>query len=186
MVYKIAVAVGVVCADFSQMKITGTCENLEKMYLRLTMAPDPSTVRPERVLKQTLAMLEKKWREAPDYKYTCDQFKSLRQDLTVQHIKNRFAADVYEAHARIALQAVRSRTAVLSLPFIHSVSVASQLDLSEYNQCQTQLKVRHIVDKCYQRAVSLTQWNLPGLVSRFSGLASQSPRVHLVSVSETL
>ena len=55
-----------------------------------------------------------KWRLEPDYKYTCEQFKSLRQDLTVQHIFNTFAVRVYEAHARVCLE-------VTSHP--HSLSV---------------------------------------------------------------
>jgi len=106
--------------DLSSVRIMGTSEALEKPYLRLTSAPDPATVRPERVLRKTLEMLKQKWAQgAADYAYICEQFKSMRQDLTVQHIKNKFTAEVYETHARIALQ---------------------MRDLSEYNQCQTQLK----------------------------------------------
>ena len=99
--------------------IVGRSQKLEKNYFRLTSPPNPDTVRPLDVLKKTLEHLKKKWREESNYVYICDQFKSLRQDLTVQHIKNDFTVNVYEIHARIALE---------------------QGDLGEYSQCQTQLR----------------------------------------------
>lgn len=100
--------------------IVGLNTTLEKRYLRLTSAPKPADVRPEHILRQTLDLLKKKWRKEANYAYICDQFKSLRQDLTVQRIKNEFTVSVYEIHARIALE---------------------KADLGEYNQCQTQLRV---------------------------------------------
>lgn len=98
--------------------VVGTSQKLEKSYLRLTAPPKPEVVRPEPILRQTLDLLKKKWRKERNYSYICDQFKSMRQDLTVQRIKNELTVEVYEIHARIALE---------------------MGDLGEYNQCQTQL-----------------------------------------------
>jgi hypothetical protein len=110
-------------SDMSMAPIVGTNESLEKRYFRLTAPPDPATVRPLHVLEKTLEMLLKKWKTERNYNYICNQFKSLRQDLTVQHIKNAFTVRVYEVHARIALE---------------------KGDLGEYNQCQTQLKALYL------------------------------------------
>ncbi len=99
--------------------VIGRSQKMEKNYFRLTSAPNPDTVRPLPVLQQTLELLKRKWKQEANYTYICDQFKSLRQDLTVQHIKNEFTVNVYEIHARIALE---------------------KGDLGEYNQCQTQLR----------------------------------------------
>ena len=75
--------------DMESLKIVGTCERLEKDYLRLTSAPHPSVVRPESVLKKSIQLLKKKWEDqSVDYIYMCSQLKSIRQDLTVQHIQN--------------------------------------------------------------------------------------------------
>lgn len=99
--------------------VVGTCQTLEKNYFRLTSAPKPEEVRPVPVLEEMFALLRKKWKTEHKYSYACDQFKSLRQDLTVQHVKTDFTVRVYESHARIALEIG---------------------DLGEYNQCQTQLR----------------------------------------------
>lgn len=99
--------------------VVGTCQKWDKQYFRLNGAPKPEEVRPLEVLKKAFDIIKTKWAADGNYVYTCDQFKSMRQDLTVQHIKNEFTVKVYELHARIALE---------------------MGDLGEYNQCQTQLR----------------------------------------------
>jgi len=100
--------------------IVGTCETLEKRYFRLIGPPHPSSVRPESVLRKALASLVSKHRDGIKYLYISDQLKSIRQDLSVQHIRNALTIEVYEFNARLALE---------------------NGDPGEFNQCQTQLEV---------------------------------------------
>ncbi|GAX79021.1 hypothetical protein CEUSTIGMA_g6461.t1 [Chlamydomonas eustigma] len=105
--------------DLSLVAIVGSSQVLEKSYFRLTAAPDPSSVRPEPVLRRALSRLVGMLKEgSANWFYACDQFKGMRQDCTVQHLRNSVAVLVYEAHGRAALE---------------------YGDLAEFNQCQTQL-----------------------------------------------
>jgi hypothetical protein len=106
--------------DFNPHKrLKGYSDKLEKQYLRLTSAADPAQVRSLYVLPKALQHVLTRYVANPDdYEPVCEQFKSIRQDLTVQGINNRFAAHVYECHARIALECG---------------------DLGEFNQCLSRI-----------------------------------------------
>ncbi|KAJ7743121.1 SAC3/GANP/Nin1/mts3/eIF-3 p25 family-domain-containing protein [Mycena metata] len=105
--------------DWDRHTIVGTSKEIFKDYLRLTAEPKPEQIRPYPILQQTLLELKNRFREKTPYNWICSQFKSLRQDLTVQRIKNEFTVQVYEIHGRIALECG---------------------DMVEYNQCQATLK----------------------------------------------
>ena len=101
-----------------RMRVVGTCQDLEKPYLRLTTLPNPATIRPPDVLKRALAHVLERYESDGDYPHALEQFKSIRQDLTVQSIDDELAISVYESNARTSL------------------SVA---DYGEYSQCQARL-----------------------------------------------
>jgi len=120
--------------DYERMTVKGTCQILEKEYLRLTAPPKAERVRPQPVLERHLQNLIKEHATTTsrDYVWFCSHLKAIRQDLTVQRIFNNFAVLVYETHARIALQ---------------------EMDLNEYNQCQTQLKELYVTLSDCQKAL---------------------------------
>lgn len=102
--------------EYSFEPIAGRSTKLEKQYLRLTGPPNPDVVRPKEVLEKSYRLLVSKWKKEHNYSYACDQFKSIRQDLSVQHIKDQFTVKVYQTNALVCLEA---------------------WDMGEYNKCLT-------------------------------------------------
>lgn len=106
-------------ASLDAPALRGTSTELTRQYLRLTADPDPSQVRPPKILPAALAAICRAWREgSATYVWVCDRLKAVRQDIVVQRLVSPLAVRAYEAHARIA---------------------AEVGDAGEFNQCQTQL-----------------------------------------------
>lgn len=80
--------------DFEEV-IVGKSQSIEKPYLRITGRPNPDIVRPEPILKKALKVFLDKYHKDKNYEYFISQIKSIRQDLTVQHIKNGFTVEAY-------------------------------------------------------------------------------------------
>lgn len=115
-------------SNSTQKTVRGQNQNVEKEFLRLTSLPSISDVRPPQVLTKALELVKQRWKEGCDYKYACDQLKSIRQDLTVQHIRTKLTVAVYEAHARIAIEVadwaeLRQSHAVLQQLYAEGIQV---------------------------------------------------------------
>ncbi|RSH83051.1 hypothetical protein EHS25_005761 [Saitozyma podzolica] len=148
--------------DWDHHTIRGTSTKLEKSYLRLTSEPSPADIRPLHILEQTLQLLKRKWKDNHNYAYALDQFKSMRQDLT--RIKNEFTVEVYEIHARIALEAK---------------------DLGEYNQCQSMLRQLyelgikgHPQEFLSYRIIYLLHTHMAALLAQLTPAEKADPGVH--------
>ena len=61
-----------------------TFTSFPSTHLQPPQAPDKSVVRPVAVLKKALELIKSKWISKHNYHHTCEQLKSVRQDLTVR------------------------------------------------------------------------------------------------------
>lgn len=149
--------------------VVGTCEVVEKDYLRLTTAPKPDMVRPPTVLKEAVKRVKKFWAGGQrDYDWVCRQMKSVRQDYKVQHVEDADAVDAYETHARIALE---------------------RGDLGELNTCVAQVqelykKVRQVESVqdeftsyriLYNLLVGASEWEQGKILVQFSSAERNQP-----------
>jgi hypothetical protein len=68
-----------IAASFITEVVKGTCEKLEKPYMRQQMQPLSSEVRPERVLIRSIALMKERHAMGAQYDYISEQMKSIRQ-----------------------------------------------------------------------------------------------------------
>merc|ERR1719223_483102 len=155
--------------DPSKAKIIGTNTQTFKPYLRLTCAPEPWEVRTGAQLKKSFKAVLAKWKDENKYKWTCEQLKSIRQDLTVQCIRDEFMVEVYETHARIAIEAQ---------------------DHAEFNQCQSQLAMLYKDGKksnnkaefaAYSIIYCLYTKNMTDMTKRLSQLTEDMANEQIIS-----
>jgi hypothetical protein len=71
--------------------------------MRLTTSPKAIDVRPLPVLRKALAHIKVHYINNEDFDFANEQLKSMRQDITVQHLRNNFVLNVYETHSRICM-----------------------------------------------------------------------------------
>lgn len=85
--------------------IVGTCQEVERRYVRVTSQPDPRTVRPEPVLREALARVQERERKGRDYEECQDLYMSICQDLRLQQLDGPLAIEVRESFAQCAMRA---------------------------------------------------------------------------------
>ncbi|CCH62730.1 hypothetical protein TBLA_0I00720 [Henningerozyma blattae CBS 6284] len=99
--------------------IVGCFQTISKPYMRLTSEPNPEFIRPIHILKKAYeTFLNEKINKEIEYSRFISEFKSIRQDLTIQRIRDEFTVKVYESNIEISIE---------------------NEDFNEFNQCITQL-----------------------------------------------
>jgi len=125
-------------ASMEEKPIQGSCTQLERPYVRITGLLKPSDVRPLPVLRQSFALVQRKWAEKHDWVYASEMLRSIRQDLTVQLVRDAFTVEVYEFCARTALEVG---------------------DFKQFDQCSTQL------EELYADAEAGVRANMPEFIA---------------------
>jgi hypothetical protein len=140
----------------------GTSEALEKEYLRLTALPVASNVRPAPVLAKALKLVQAKWKDGAEYSYACEQLKSIRQDLTVQHIRGDLAVKVRSSSQELVTHVHGSQASTRGAGLTPACSSMLRPPGSQHSS--QQLYPAHAsLPQAPQRFSELATWHLPHL-----------------------
>ncbi|CAJ1406074.1 unnamed protein product [Effrenium voratum] len=72
--------------------------------MRFSEAPRPEEVRPLPVLREAFKKTREKWTKDQDWSYVGEMLRSIRQDLTIQMLRDIFVVEVHEYWAQLALE----------------------------------------------------------------------------------
>ncbi|KXZ46429.1 hypothetical protein GPECTOR_43g865 [Gonium pectorale] len=118
----------------------GTCEALEKEYLRLTSLPRACEVRPPAVLAAALRLVKAKWLQNPDYAAASEQLKSIRQVVHGNPAEFEAYGLLYTqatsaARNTLAMELGRVPEHLLSHPFVrHAMDVCAAARSGNYSR----------------------------------------------------
>ena len=85
--------------------IVGTCQEVERRYVRVQSQPEAASVRPVEVLRQSLLAVARREAACEPYADTGDFYMSICQDLRLQGIEDETAVAAREAFALCAMRA---------------------------------------------------------------------------------
>ncbi|CAK9045929.1 Leukocyte receptor cluster member 8 [Durusdinium trenchii] len=72
--------------------------------MRFNDAPRAEDVRPLSVLREAFQKARQRWTQKRDWSYVGEMLRSIRQDLTIQMVKDAFVVEVHEYWAQVALE----------------------------------------------------------------------------------
>lgn len=85
--------------------IVGTCQDIERPYVRVQSQPDPASVRPPEILCQSLHAVACREAAGEPYSDTGEFYMSICQDLRLQEIENDLTVSAREGFALCAMRA---------------------------------------------------------------------------------
>eukprot|EP00913_Durusdinium_trenchii_P001442 g1335.t1 len=91
--------------EVSDKPLEGRNTDPERPFdMRFNDAPRAEDVRPLSVLREAFQKARQRWTQKRDWSYVGEMLRSIRQDLTIQMVKDAFVVEVHEYWAQVALE----------------------------------------------------------------------------------